>query len=70
VKVTVETSEGVLVRTFASQRLELGPQSISWNGRASTGKLVAGGRYVIRVTVTNELGTVSLEQQLIVRRTA
>jgi len=70
VKVTVETSEGILVRTVANQRLETGEQSVLWNGRASTGKLVGGGRYVVRVTATNELGAVSLTQQLIVRRTA
>ena len=70
VKVTVETNEGILVRTVANLRLEPGGQSILWNGRASTGKLVSGGRYVVRVTATNELGAVSLTQQLIVRRTA
>ena len=70
VKVTVETNEGILVRTVANQRLQAGGQLIPWNGRASTGKLVSGGRYVVRVTATNELGAVSLSQQLNVRRTA
>jgi len=70
VKVTVETSEGILVRTVVSQRFEPGPQSIPWNGRMTNGKLVPGGRYVVRVTATNEIGTVSLAQQLTVRRTA
>ncbi|MGH3135280.1 MAG: phosphodiester glycosidase family protein [Gaiellaceae bacterium] len=70
VKVSIETSEGILVRTVTNQRLEPGGQSIPWNGRASTGKLVSGGSYVVRVTATNEVGTVSLVQQLIVRRTA
>jgi len=70
VKVTIETSEGILVRTVVSQRFEPGPQSIPWNGRMTNGKLVPGGRYVVRVTATNEIGTVSLAQQLTVRRTA
>jgi flagellar hook assembly protein FlgD len=62
--------EGILVRTVANQRFEAGAQAVTWDGRASWGKLVFGGRYVIRVTATNELGVVSLEQQLTVRRTA
>ena len=70
VKVSIETSEGILVRTVANQRLDPGQQVIAWNARAATGKLVAGGRYLVRVTATNELGAASLTQQLSVRRTA
>jgi hypothetical protein len=70
VKVTIETSEGILVRTVVSQRLEPGQQSIVWNGRAGNGKLVSGGRYVVRVAATNELSSVSLTQLVTVRRTA
>ncbi len=69
-RVTVETPEGIVVRTVVNQRFEPGEQSIGWNGRASNGKLVSGGRYVVRVSATNELGTVSLEQPLTVRRVA
>ena len=68
VKVTVETSDGILVRTVVNQRYEPGEQATPWNGRMANGKLVSGGRYVVRVTATNELGSVSLEQQLAVRR--
>ena len=70
VKVTLETSEGILLRTVVSQRYEPGAQAVAWNGRMANGKLVPGGRYVVRVTATNELGTVSLEQQMTVRRIA
>ena len=70
VKVTVETGEGILVRTVANERFEAGAQAVTWDGRANWGKLVFGGRYVVRVTATNELGTVSLVQELTVRRTA
>lgn len=70
VKVTVETSDGILVRTVVSQRYEPGGQAAVWNGRMANGKLVSGGRYAVRVTATNELGVVTLEQQLTVRRTA
>jgi hypothetical protein len=70
IKITVETVEGILVRTVANQRFEPGAQAVTWDGRANWGKLVFGGRYVVRIAATNELGAVSLEQQLTVRRTA
>ena len=68
VKVTVETMEGVLIRVTALRRFEPGEQAVVWNGRQASGKLAAGGRYVVRVAATNELGSVILEQPLIVRR--
>jgi hypothetical protein len=70
VKVTVETIEGVLIRVAALRRFEPGEQAVSWNGRQVNGKLAAGGRYVVRVAATNELGSVTLEQPLVVRRIA
>ena len=70
VKVTVETIEGVLIRVTALRRFEPGEQAVVWNGRQASGKLAAGGRYLVRVAATNELGTVTLEQPLIVRRIA
>ena len=70
VKVTVETSDGIFVRTVVSQRYEPGEQATAWNGRMGNGKLAPGGRYVVRVTATNELGAVSLELPLTVRRIA
>ncbi|HEU5263022.1 MAG TPA: phosphodiester glycosidase family protein [Gaiellaceae bacterium] len=70
VRVTLETLEGVLVRTVSNQRFEPGAQALTWDGRANWGKLVFGGRYVVRVLATNELGVVSLTQPLTVRRTA
>lgn len=68
VKVTVETREGVILRTVSSTMLEAGDQSASWNGRAQSGKLVGAGSYVVRVTASNELGSVSLTRPLTVRR--
>lgn len=70
IRVAVETAEGVLVRTVSNQRFEPGANTVTWDGRANWGKLVFGGRYVVSVTATNELGVVSLEQPLTVRRTA
>jgi exopolysaccharide biosynthesis protein len=69
VKVTVETIDGVLIRVPAQRRFEAGEQAVGWNGRQASGKLAAGGRYVAVVEATNELGTVTLEQELTVRRT-
>ncbi|MCI0633565.1 MAG: phosphodiester glycosidase family protein, partial [Actinobacteria bacterium] len=70
VKVTIETPEGVVVRTVASTTLQVGEQVVTWDGRRGNRKLVGGGRYVARVTATNELGAVSLTQPLTVRRVA
>jgi len=70
VKVSVETIEGVLIRVTALRRFEPGEQAVVWNGRQASGKLAAGGRYLVRVTAENELGSVTLEQPLTVRRIA
>jgi hypothetical protein len=68
VKVTIETPRGTVVRTAASGPLLAGDQSVVWDGRSRTGKPVAGGRYVVRVTATTEIGVVSLTQPISVRR--
>jgi FlgD Ig-like domain len=68
VKVTIETPEGIVVRTVSNLQLQGGAQSVTWDGRAGTRKPVAGGRYVAKVTAANELGAVSLMQPLTVRR--
>lgn len=69
VKVTVETSGGVVLRTVLSQVLQPGEQATTWNGRTSGGKIVDAGAYVVRVAAANELGSVSLRQPVAVRRT-
>jgi hypothetical protein len=68
VKVTIETPEGVVVRTIANIAIQPGEQSLSWDGRAGNRKPVAAGRYLARVSATNELGVVALTQPLTVRR--
>jgi Phosphodiester glycosidase/FlgD Ig-like domain len=68
VKVTIETPEGIVVRTVSNAAASPGDQSLVWDGRAANRKPVAGGRYVVRVTAANELGSVSLTQPLTVRR--
>jgi exopolysaccharide biosynthesis protein len=69
VRVSVRTIDGVLIRVPASRRIEAGEQSVTWNGRQASGRLAAGGRYVVVVEAVNELGTVTLERELTVRRT-
>ena len=68
VRVTVETPEGVLLRTVTNGRVEPGTPAVPWNGRLTNGKLAPGGRYLVRVAATNELGTTTLERPLTVRR--
>ena len=68
VKVTIETPEGILVRTVTNATLQAGDQRVIWDGRGGSRKPVAGGRYIARVTATNELGSAALTQELIVRR--
>jgi flagellar hook assembly protein FlgD len=68
VKVTIETPEGIVVRTVSNATTQPGEQTILWDGRGANRKAVAGGRYTARVTATNELGVVSLTRPLIVRR--
>ena len=70
VRVTIETPEGVVVRTVTSTSFQAGEQTVAWDGRGGNRKPVPGGRYVARVTATNELGVVSLTQPLTVRRAA
>jgi Phosphodiester glycosidase/FlgD Ig-like domain len=70
VKVTVSTIDGVLIRIPALRRFEAGEQTVAWNGRQASGKLAAGGRYAVSVEATNEHGTVTLVDELTVRRTA
>jgi hypothetical protein len=70
VKVTIETPEGIVVRTASTAVTPPGEQTVVWDGKAGNRKPVAGGRYVARVAATNELGAVSLTQRLTVRRVA
>ena len=68
VRVTVETPEGIVVRTVSNVAAQPGDQAVAWDGRAANRKLVAGGRYIVRLAATNELGSVSLTQPLTVSR--
>jgi flagellar hook assembly protein FlgD len=41
-----------------------GPLSLSWDGRSSTGLLVAAGQYLVTVTVTDSAGAQTVQQGL------
>ena len=60
VRGTVLTAAGATLRTLPPRSLTPGPQTITWNGRNAYGSLVRAGRYQLRVTAQNEIGTVSL----------
>jgi surface antigen len=66
--VTIRNLAGTVVRRVLSRRLEPGGQRVVWNGRLANGELAPGGRFVVVLTATNELGTVVLERPLVVRR--
>jgi flagellar hook assembly protein FlgD len=70
VTVTVVAGDGAPVRTVARGRYPAGGASASWNGLSRSGKPVRGGIYRIRVSARNEVGAVSLERELRVRRSA
>ena len=70
VTVTVETASGIAIHTVAKRRFEPGTASVAWDGRLRSGLRVYGGLYRIRVSARNDVGSVSLDQQLRVRRVA
>jgi hypothetical protein len=68
VRATIERPSGVVVRRLFARRLDMGTVPVTWNGRDDRGVLALAGRYVLRVTATNELGTMSLTKPFRVRR--
>jgi hypothetical protein len=70
VKVVLEVPDGVPVRTISAGTYDPGQKSVAWNGRLRSGKLAAGGRYLVSVTATNGLGSVAVAAPLTVRRAA
>ncbi|MEP6979045.1 MAG: phosphodiester glycosidase family protein [Thermoleophilia bacterium] len=69
VVVNVQTASGIVVRRLArGVSLEPGTFSYGWNGRRDSGVRAFGGRYVVRVSATNEFGTVDLTKPFTARR--
>jgi Phosphodiester glycosidase/FlgD Ig-like domain len=68
VTATVETRSGIVIATLLTAKLQPGPQKVLWSGRNSTGSLVVGGAYQVRVVATNSIGTVALTAPFTARR--
>jgi hypothetical protein len=61
VTVTVEKANGIVLATLLSKKLEVGPQSVTWTGRSSSG-------YRVRVVASNAIGKATLVSPLTSRR--
>jgi hypothetical protein len=68
VAATIERPGGAVVRSLFRRHLDAGTIPVGWNGRDDRGVLAFGGWYVLRVTATSELGTVSLAGSFRARR--
>jgi len=69
VRGAILTASGSQLRTLPVRSLAAGPGTIAWNGRSAYGSLMRAGRYQLRVTASNAVGTVSLTAPFtIVRR--
>jgi hypothetical protein len=66
----IETRQGVVLRTIAQGTYQPGDVSVVWNGIRKDGQRAYGGLYEVVVTARNGLGSVSLQQQIRVRRVA
>jgi N-acetylmuramoyl-L-alanine amidase len=65
VSVTIRDYLGRALRTLrASTSQGAGSYNISWSGRSSTGSLLPDAGYRFRLTVTNGLGTFSVDRQI------
>jgi hypothetical protein len=59
----------VLLHTLPKIRAQPGDLQVAWDGVTDGGAVVYSGRYVAKLTATNELGSVSLGAEFTVRRT-
>jgi hypothetical protein len=64
----IETQAGAVLRTIGKSHAEAGMVAVAWDGRTDDGASVYSGRYVARLTATNELGSVSLTTLFDARR--
>jgi hypothetical protein len=69
VRVMIETSTGVRVRTVSNRFMRAGTRKVVWNGRYGNGILARRGGYLVRVLATNSYGPTELTQRFSVRRT-
>jgi hypothetical protein len=59
VRAAIYSATGALVRALPARSLQAGAQRVTWNGRNAYGSFVHAGRYQVRVTAQNEVGTVT-----------
>jgi hypothetical protein len=68
VRVMIETSSGVRVRTVTNRFMRPGFRRVRWNGRYGNGVLARRGGYLVRVLATNSYGPTELTRGFSVRR--
>lgn len=56
VNVSILNSAGEVVRTFETNTLNSGDQSVSWNGKDDDGHTLPDGSYTLELTATNASG--------------
>jgi hypothetical protein len=67
VTLQIKTSFGTVVTTNPPAALDAGSQSLSWDGRASTGIAAPAGSYIARVTAVSQVGTIDLSAPFTLR---
>ena len=60
VTLQIEASFDTVVTTNPPVALGVGRQSLSWDGKASTGITAPSGSYIVHVTATSSVGTIDL----------
>jgi hypothetical protein len=68
VRATVLTANGAALRGLPARQLPAGQQTVTWNGRSTYGSLVRAGRYQLRITAVNAVGSVSLTAPFTITR--
>jgi hypothetical protein len=68
VRVMIETSSGVRVRTISNRFMRPGFRRVVWNGRYGNGVLARRGGYLVRVLATNSYGPTELTRRFSVSR--
>ena len=69
VSVTVETAKQVVIRRVVQNKsFGTGTRSVGWNGRLAGGQRIYPGRYVLRVTASNQYGPVTMRRVITIRR--
>ncbi len=64
----IETTSGVLLRSFPRQRVAAGDYEVTWDGLTDGGATVYSGKYLAEVTATSEIGPSTLGATFAVRR--